>query len=102
MDAAAIRWLLVTAGVVVLWLAWREVTAYLCGYSAIRRGQLFLRLTINLLFLVALLSIEIEVYWLLPFSCLGGVALLALADTYISKRRLRKEAKGLGKFFHSS
>lgn len=38
MDAAAIRWLLVTAGVVVLWLAWREVTAYLCGYSAIRRG----------------------------------------------------------------
>lgn len=36
MDAAAIRWLLVTAGVVVLWLAWREVTAYHFGYSTSR------------------------------------------------------------------
>ncbi len=37
-----------------------------------------------------------------PLFLPGGAVLLALTDAYMSKRRLREEAKGLEKFLHPS
>lgn len=103
-----IRWMLILAGLLIVLLAGKEVIAFLGGRSAIRRSQLLLRLSIALLFLTTLGSIEIGLfrlpwstpwlvllYWLFALLLLILTLLLVLVDVYMSKRWIEEEAKGL-------
>jgi hypothetical protein len=106
-----IRWVLILAGLLILFLAGKESVTFLLGRSAIRRSQLLLRLSIALLFLATLGSIEIGLfrlpwstpwlvllYWLFAASLLIVTLLLVLVDVYMSKRWIEEEAKGFKRF----
>lgn len=103
-----IRWMLILAGLLIVLLAGKESVAFLLGHSPIKRPQLLLRLSIALLFLATLGSIEIGLfrlpwstpwlvllYWLFALALLISTILLVLVDVYISKRWIEEEAEGL-------